>query len=234
LFLGVELELENRTSSNLLNTWKTLKDHAIIKRDSSVSNGLEICTAPASISVHKEEFKDFIDMVKNSTLEARSTCGMHVHVDRANLTELQIGKILSFMYNKQNKKLINKIAGRKDNNYCSLEYEKSVTSGVYFDESSDRDYRKKLHRSQSEGRYTGVNLSPAHTIEFRIFASTISYEEFSKNLEFVQSMIDFTKPSAVNVKSLKDFENKEVYLNFVKENRKQYPNLFQFLKEELK
>lgn len=78
-----------------------------------------------------------------------------------------------------------------------------------------------------------MNLSPPYTIEFRIFASTTSYEEFSKNLEFVQSMVDFTKPSAVNVTSLKDFGKQEVYLKFVKENRKTYPNLFQFLKSDM-
>lgn len=233
IFLGVELELENRTNHNLLTTWKTLKNHVIIKRDGSVSGGIELCSAPASITVHKEEFKPFFDIIESLHLQAKTNCGMHVHVDRSTLTELQIGKMLSFMYNKQNKKLINKIAGRKDNNYCSLDFEKGVTSGIYFDEGRIVDYRKKLHRSSSEGRYTGLNLSPPYTIEFRIFASTTSYEEFSKNLEFVQSMVDFTKPSAVNVTSLKDFGKQEVYLKFVKENRKTYPNLFQFLKSDM-
>lgn len=230
LFLGVELELENRTSQNLLATWKKLKDHVIIKHDGSVSGGLEICSAPATISVHKEEFKPFFDVVENIKLEARANCGMHVHVDRSGLTELQIGKILSFMYNKANRPFINKIAGRKDNSYCSLAEEKSFTSGVYYDANTSVDYTHRLRRGASE-RYSGINLTNGATIEFRIFASTVSYDEFNKNLEFVKSMIDFTKMGAVNVKSLKDFESQEVYTNFVKKNRKEYPNLFKFISE---
>lgn len=229
LYLGVELELENRTDENLISTWKLLRKHAIIKRDGSVSNGLEICTAPASLAVHEEEFKAFFEKVKDLNLRAESNCGMHVHVDRSNLTELQIGKMLAFMYNKENIKFINTIAGRKDNNYCSLKFEKTFTSGLYFDGDTSKEYRKSLRRNASEGRYTGLNLTPAKTIEFRIFASTIVFEEFMRNLEFVQSMVDFTKPSAVTVKSIKDYEKKEVYLNFLKENRKQYPRLFAFV-----
>lgn len=232
LFLGVELELENRTSKNLLRTWKLLKDHAIIKRDGSVSEGIEICTAPATISIHKESFKEFFSEVKDLKLLAKANCGMHVHVDRATLTELQIGKMLSFMYNKENRAFLNKIAGRKDNNYCSLSGEKTVTTGIYYDQNVAGNYRQKLRRNAGGGRYTGINLTNNATIEFRIFASTVSYEEFSKNLEFVQSLVDFTKPGAVNVKTLKDFQSKDVYMNFVKENRKIYPNLFQFLKSE--
>lgn len=229
LFLGVELELENRTSQNLLATWKLLKTHAIIKRDGSVSSGIEICSAPATYNVQKEEFKAFFDNVAAMKLLAKENCGMHVHVDRANLTELQIGKMLSFMYNKENRDFINKISGRKDNSYCSLEHNQKLTSGVSYVDQSDVQYGRRLRRTQSSGRYTGLNLAPEKTIEFRIFASTVSYTVFLKNLEFVKSMIDFTKPSAVQVKSIKDFAEKEVYLAFLQNNKRDYPNLVQFL-----
>lgn len=233
LYLGVELELENRTNTNLISTWKVLKDHAIIKRDGSVTNGIEICSAPATYESHKTEFKSFFNIVKNSGLEAKDNCGMHIHVDKTSLSQLQIGKMLSFLYNKENVTLINKIAGRKDNSYCTLSHDRTITSGVYFDNSLSGAYGKKLVRQQSEGRYTGLNLSPSSTIEFRIFASTISYDIFLKNLEFVQSIVDFTKPSAISVKSLKDYTRGEVYLNFINQNKKMYPNLSLFLKSEL-
>ena len=232
-YLGVELELEDRTIANLLSTWRVLKDHAIIKRDGSVSGGIEICSAPATIAIHKEEFKSFFAIVDKIKLHAKDNCGMHVHVDRAKLSELQIGKMLSFFYNKDNKTFINKIAGRKDNSYCTLDQERKMGSGVFFDTTKGGSYTKQLVRKQTEGRYTGLNLTPSATIEFRIFASTTDYNKFVINLEFVQSMVDFTRGSALTVKSIKDFSEKKVYLSFLVSNKKEYPNLYTFVKENL-
>lgn len=140
VYMGIELEYED-----CLNQRKAvvdaLKDHVIIKADGSIRYGFEICTAPATIGVHKKAFQDFFGKAK---LAIKSNCGMHVHVDRRKMGELQLGKLLSFMYKKDNESFITVIAGRNfaKNYYCRAEVERGVTDNF----SSRTDFYQKRVR----------------------------------------------------------------------------------------
>lgn len=207
-FLGVELELENfdTTAAEAL---ATLQGHAILKRDGSLTAGVEICTAPATLTLHKEAFKPFFEA--NKTLEAKDNCGLHVHVDKTNMTKLHLANLHIFMNSDVNEKHIIKIAGRPGNQYCArskLEYFHFNQRGV-----------------PSSNRYTRINHLNSATVEFRLYASTTSFEDFCKRLEFTQAVVDYTKPGAANV-SIKNILQWDQFKSYVGSNHSLYPTLF--------
>lgn len=212
-FLGVELELDGH-SANEYTSLDILQNHAIFKRDGSVPLGVEICTAPATLDVHKQEFLPFFESLqtKKSKLKANTNCGMHVHVDKASLSTLHIANIYQFVNKAENRDAIVNIAGRQPNTYCQAH----ITGYEHFTQGG------------SSERYRMVNLQPENTIEFRIFASTTDYKDFCKKLEFVQAVVDYTRPGEVNIPITKItlWEHFTVYL---KQYRKKYPMLNAYL-----
>jgi len=212
-FLGVELELDGHSLKEYTSL-DILQNHAIFKRDGSVPLGVEICTAPATLDVHKEEFLPFFESLqtKKSKLKANENCGMHVHVDRASLSTLHIANIYQFVNKAENRENITNIAGRQPNNFCRAH----ITGYDHFTNNGSRE------------RYRMVNLEPENTIEFRLFASTTNYNDFCKKLEFVQAVVDYTRPGEMNIPVTKIplWEHFNVYL---KQYRKKYPMLTNFL-----
>lgn len=206
-FLGVELELENLTSKNETILTKTLKNHCIFKRDGSVKEGVEICSAPATLDVHKTEFASFFENTEK-TLQVKANCGLHVHVNRQGLGKVQLAKIIMFMNNPDNNIQIEHLAGRVANNYCRRQQ--------YI-------WRADLPETESS-RYSRINTSPSQTIEFRLFAATLSFTIFLSNLEFVQAIVDYTATGehAISIKDILKWEN---FINYIKNKKHFYPNL---------
>lgn len=218
IFMGIELELEGASIPVIKATNDLLKHHCIIKRDGSLREGLEICSAPATLDVHTEEFKSFFEKIPGD-LSAKSSCGMHVHVEKKHLSALQLGKIIKFINDPNNLEAIVKVAGRQPNNYCARK---------------DRKVSSFFTNKQTFSKYEMVNMSPSETLEFRIFASTTDYKTFCKNLEFCKALIDYTAPSACHATSLKDMLMFGTFKQYVmKQHKKTYPHLQQFLSENI-
>ena len=210
---GIELEYENIRDSKVA-VVKSLKDHIILKRDGSLSStGFEIVTTPASMTIHKEVFSksSFWSIGK----KAEASCGMHVHIGKAGMNEMQRGKILAFINDKSHYDKIVKIAGRDfaRNRYCGYTENATITYGVYGDEIG-------VGRKGTD-KYNAVNQSKSYTDEIRIFAAPKDLHEFLSRLEFVQALVDFTKPAVVGVKEL----TWQKFDAFVSKFKKIYPQL---------
>lgn len=219
-YMGIELEYED-CKSQVKAVLDAMEGHVIIKRDGSISDGFEIVTTPATLSVHKEAFKGFFEKVK---VKVKRNCGMHVHVDKRKMGEMQKGKLLAFLYKKENIPWIEDIAGRaySTNSYCKVDRERNITDGVY----ARSNFYEKVCRHVT-GRYEALNLSPPNTIEFRIFAPPLDERTLHMRLEFVQALVDWTKPG---VCSVKDASSKEKFIEFVVTYKKFYPNLYKEIK----
>lgn len=211
-YMGIELELENHHVHELP-TLHTIKNHCIFKRDGSLNNGVELCSAPATMDLHLEAFKTFFDahQANKSHLKAMETCGMHIHVDKSKLSRLHIANIALFMNLAENDAAINKIAGREANRYCKRENQ------TYYNFVINRHH----------DRYTRINFTNERTIEFRLFASTTNYTDFAKRVEFTQAVIDYTRPGETNL-SCKDIPKWMNFTQYVMSHRKHYPT---FVKE---
>jgi len=215
--LGVELEYEQKPNADLKETLfllhKSLKDHAIFKRDGSLSNGVEICTRPASLDIHLEELLKFYnDPLIWERLEVKPSCGMHVHIDRRKMSALSLGKLITFVQQKSNQPFIEKIAGRNSCAYSLLGNDLPITS---------------FHRgTASHNRYLGMNTQNKNTAELRIFKTPSTFSEFRKNMEFTSALTSFVQPSNSGIKDT----TYGAFLNYVSSNKSTYKELAKFHK----
>jgi hypothetical protein len=225
---GIELELDNCDSNNLTIAHSHLKSHCIFKRDGSVPNGVEIVSVPDSVANHKEKFKPFFE--SKHGLKANPNCGIHIHVSRRGTSFLLLGRMLAFF--SANKSFIEHIAGRSSTYAKITKWE--PTSPWYSVDSATKYNHPKFRWD----KYTGINLAPNNTVEFRIFKSTTNFEEFCMFLEFVESFVSFQSlagdDNAGKIRTMKDMLNKDNYMDFVFARASVFPNLAKFLRKEFK
>ena len=191
-YLGVELEIddagESDTYANQIQTVANQNcDHIYIKHDGSLDDGLEIVTHPMTLNYHCQEmpWQAVIRKALNLgyTSHQAETCGLHVHVNRSSLgytyveQEDTIARILFLVetfwnellrFSRRTQKQMDKWAsryGRKD------------------------DPKDVLHTAKRSGdRYTCVNLTPYHPIEFRMFRGTLKYNTLIATLQMVEHL----------------------------------------------
>lgn len=212
IYLGCELEFEtsNRDAARL-KVGKALAGHAIMKSDGSIRNGFEVVTCPATLEIQLDVFKQFYDK-RPEELRNASNVGMHVHVSRKPLSLLTVGKLTRFMNHPDNKSFIEKLAGRPNNSYCRQEARRS-----------DHLSYPLLTQTRSE-RYNVLNLCNQNTIEFRIFSTPLTYEDFASKMQFVQALVEYSKPCAVNLTAYAHY-NWQAFKDWVLTQRKAYPEL---------
>jgi hypothetical protein len=213
LRFGIELEVEGYNSAEEAAEYirRFLPvDYCTLKRDGSLgSSGVEIVTRPDSMAVHKQKFQPFFDDSPGRELSSWNTgrCGMHVHVSRSALSQLQVGKMLCFVNDPAAANFLAKVAGRRPCNWCKV-HKKKITDCKYDDD-----------------RYAALNISGHRTVEFRIFKGTLAPSGFHKNLEFVAALVEYTAPCS---RSIAEATSYRAFCEWLP--RKQYPHLYAFLK----
>ncbi len=201
------------------------KDFVYIKHDGSLRGqrgdgtggeyGFEIVTAPADLAEHRKRWEALTSMDGFKHLRAweTETCGFHVHVSKAALTTLQVGRILVFINHPDNKKFVQRVAGRSKDKYCRF-FPKDLKDGISRPAYSD------------DNRRQAVNTVPEKTIEFRIFRGTINVRHIIRNIEFVDAVVDFCHPGS---RSLKDLQKPDGFIAFCMSNRKKWPRFCEWL-----
>jgi hypothetical protein len=218
VFFGVELEVEVKDfdkEDKAHQITDVVNGFAITKHDGSLNYGFEICSSPASLDYHENVWNGFFkeEILEGLKAFGTTTAGMHVHISRAPLSDLQIGKIISFIHNPENAKFIRRIAQRDSNKYNDYSKVKKVSSA----------HDKYLI---NEARYTAVNLLNKNTVEIRIFKSNLKRESFLKNIEFCAALTAFTWVANC---SIKEAQSWRMFAKFVRKNRKFYPRLYSYL-----
>lgn len=208
-WLGVELEVEIR-DENLDRATKALELNGLIndgevgkrvffERDGSLTNGIEIISQPMSLPMHHDlwQWLNNRSAVAGLRSHMTSTCGLHVHVNRDALSQLQVARIVTFINDPSNEDLIRAIARRYAEGYCRIKQKKLEDAG------------------QSNDRYEAVNITGSNTIEFRIFKGSMKYESVVAAIEFTNSMVDFstkfTKAEELNTSNFLNFINDDAF-----------------------
>src|SRR5262249_10819018 len=134
LAFGVELEMEpvrNSSQRDLADALggRTTKTY-ILKDDASLDAGVELVCVPFTLEEHRSVFgwAEVLSPVQDIAKGLPRNCGMHVHINKAALTPLQIGKILVFLNSRVMREHITTVAQRESNDYC-IRSEKKVTDG---------------------------------------------------------------------------------------------------------
>jgi len=191
-------------------------------QDGSLTNGFEIKSHPLSWLFYKTN-KDFIQkeileyLSKNKyTSYDSETCGLHIHVSRKNITPLHHYKIQKFIFS--NPEFILSISKRSEENLRAW-------ASVYENIPWARVAKKTVG---DLNRKLALNSRPANTIEFRLFRGSLKPSTFFRAFEFVHAVIYYTKKTSHREINFQGF------LEYVKKNAKEYPNLFEFLVPALK
>jgi hypothetical protein len=186
------------------------------KVNGCISAGFEMVSAPADINAHRACWPVLasLDVFKYLRAWNTPTCGMHVHVSREAMSNLQIGRIIAFINHPVNVNFMRKISGRSSGQYCRRENKK--LSDALRPERGDRDIRRRV----------AVNVQNNATIEFRMFRGTIKPYHIIRNIEFVDAVCDYCSPSG---RSLRDMFSPESFVMFCLLQKKRWPILVNWI-----
>jgi hypothetical protein len=219
VYFGIELELEvshTDGDSSLFQEAATAildalgRDFIILKTDGSLGDGgIEINTLPCTLKVQREKWEGFFAHKPSGlTSWKNNRCGIHIHITRQPLGMLTIGKMTVFLNDPKNKDFIKQIAGRYDASYSKVK-------------------PKKITDTAGEDRYEMLNLTSNRTIEMRIFKGTLNKRHFLADVEFAHALVHFCRTTSIR------YLDTAKFMQFLRMNRKDYPNLYAFsCKEE--
>lgn len=197
-YVGVELELSTDYNiQELIDASKEL--FFIAKHDSSItgrkSNKMELVTVPASFKYLKKQFALWFNNLdyKKFDCTTETNNGMHVHVDRQAFDDdYHIRNFCWFINNPANIPFIVAMSDRG-----SLAAMQHYTPFCPFGSHLSRTAAFKQSHRLIEGHRGATNLkggwTNAKTVEVRIFRGIVSYAAIIKNLELVESILNFTK-----------------------------------------
>jgi hypothetical protein len=222
-FVGFELEVESKNGSKNEQA-ETITDSLgsliYLKNDGSLNNGFEIVSHPMTLDVHKENgyLKAFDELSKaGAKSHDTSTCGLHFHLDKRQMTDTHKVRFGTFFALQKNKLEI--LARRTSSQYARFKDKKL---------SDKKDYTK------NSDRYEAVNWQNSDTVEIRIFKGTLKFETFMASMELCHAIYNFTQIRQAFC-TLNDNQLWNRFTKFVSKNSSQYSNLVQYLetKKEL-
>ena len=195
-YFGVELEIDegghdDGNAEKLTDIANTIDEKRIyIKHDGSLNDGMEIVTHPMSLEYHLNEmpWSDVMSKaIKMGYLSHKTTtCGLHIHVNRSTFgsnheeQEERISRVLFFVERFWQELL--KFSRRTEGQLARW----AARYGIKESPKATLDNAKKNY----SGRYTCVNLTNYHTIEFRIFRGTLKYSTLVATLQLVNKICD--------------------------------------------
>lgn len=235
LCFGVELEMESCRSysaddivERLGGSDGTVTGTAILKRDGSLADGrgVELVTLPATLEMHRNsgQWKTWLSLVSGKAQSGAGTtnCGMHVHINRAALSPLTVGKLVVFLNNPANEAFVTTVAQRRSGGYCNRDQRKAKVANVHrFNKYGGRDSATDF------SRYDIINVTGGNTVEVRMFRGNLRPERVLKNLEFCHALVRFCETSGINQAA-----SYALFLDWLNKNRRQYPHLIAFLQEK--
>lgn len=182
-YYGIELEYGLKGRKNIGEMMVKYDDTIYLKSDASIQGGdfqAELVSHPHSFKALMGEC--FITKLPSLKVEERKdTNGCHIHISRtAFIDDKHYAKWYFLMH--EMKKINEFIGGRELTNYCTF-----TPSGKIF---------KKKKEDRGSNRSVMINESNQDTVECRFFGSTNSADEVRYFVQYLESLIKFTKYSA--------------------------------------
>lgn len=204
LYLGAEIEVDKGGQDNhevmgnclsIMNSDEDNKEEKYIygMHDGSLSQGFEIATMPATLSIHKAlPYKKMFKYLTSQGYRAHDTqtCGLHIHINRdyfgETLLQQQISiSCLTYLIETYWDEI--KIIARRDSNRYSSRFNKKKEDTVL----------NMFSKVTNGSKYSTINLQHSDTIELRMFKGTLNYKTFINTLEFVTVIADVVKNTDV-------------------------------------
>ena len=238
IYLGLELEMEIKDEFNrhekaeqLLNAIGTAQidgqnhTYALCEGDGSLNHGFEMVTGYTGLDTHAKQLEFFKTPFRGAKSHDTRTCGLHVHICKSDMSMLHCAKMILFVNESANQKLIRAIARRDGQHYAKIHNKKA--SYDWLKGAKDGSKASRIQRLNGD-RYEALNFQNPKTIEFRIFKGTLKYESIMASLEFAYATWWFCKDTGTNDLTIPKF------LEFIcePENKKHTRFLRGYLKEK--
>ena len=239
VLLGLELEMEINDDFDLDDRAGLLLNsvnpcyanerpyvYALCEEDCSIDRGFEMVTAYTGLDVHAHQLGFFKDRFRGATSHNTSTCGLHVHICKSDMTTLHASKMVLFINDPANHDLVYALARRDESGYCKIYDKKSDKSWIK--NALLRTRRKDQIQALNPDRYEALNFQNEKTVEFRLFKGTLKYETIMSCLEFTFATWHFCRNASTNQLTTAGF------LEFIcrPENRKDTKFLRSYLREK--
>ena len=210
IFLGMELEVEvnrdhegrNAKAEELYSHIKhythddgTRHQYIHIEDDGSLDYGFEMVTGWTGLDVHAQMLQFFKKPWRHVKSHDTRTCGLHVHISKGDMTMFHGCKIVFFINDSNNQKLIRDIARRSDHHYAKI-HNKKASYDWLKNAKQGRNKKQQLERLNPD-RTEAVNFNNPATVEFRIFKGTLRYETQMACLEFTYATWFFCRDAGV-------------------------------------
>jgi hypothetical protein len=238
IYLGLELEMEIKDDYSRNDKAEQLLDavgmaqidgknyrYALCEGDGSLNYGFEMVTGYTGLDTHAKQLEFFKTPFRGAKSHDTRTCGLHVHICKSDMTMLHCAKMILFVNESANQKLIRAIARRDGASYCKILNKKA--SYEWLKNAKDGSKASRIQRLNND-RYEALNFQNEKTIEFRIFKGTLKYESIMASLEFTYATWHFCKDTGSNDLTIDNF------LDFISEpeNKRHTRFLRAYLKEK--
>lgn len=191
-YYGVELEIDDgKDAGDCADDLTAITDAIYCKHDGSLGDeGVEIVTHPATLNYHLTTmpWADIISTARGHgyTSHDAGTCGLHVHVGRAELPDDAPEKLVALVdaiwgelvtFSRRDVSALRRWAAKPD---AGITRDDSPTSG-----------KDKMDKARARGRYQAVNLQNYSTIEFRMFRGSLVLQTIRATLECVDLLCEY-------------------------------------------
>jgi len=234
VLLGLELEMEIKDNFDrderagvLLENVREYQGHtyALCENDGSLDHGFEMVTAYTGLDVHADQLKYFEKGLRGAISHDSDNCGLHVHICKADMSTLHGAKMILFINDQANHRLIKAIARRDSSDYAKIKNKKDDTYWLK-DAVRGCDSKRSQLKNLNSDRYEALNFKNTNTVEFRLFKGSLVYSTIMSCLEFTYATWFFTRESSTKNLTIEHF------LKFIcaNENRADTKNLRAYLK----
>lgn len=216
VLLGLELEMEIKSDYDLddragkllsgLGDYRDAENnrytYALCELDGSLDNGFEMVTAYTGLDVHKEQLQFFKETFKGAKSHDTSTCGLHIHICKADMSTLHACKMVFFINDESNQKLVYALARRDASSYAKIHDKKRdkhwLKDAMQAGKGREDNHLQKKYqlRNLNSDRYEALNFRNEKTIEFRLFKGTLKYQTIMACLEFTFATWHFCKDAS--------------------------------------
>lgn len=232
LFFGMELEVEFEGRSGSETQARAIREQVdgdgglyYFKRDGSLNNGFEVVTQPSDFqwwrTMGVEFMNDLTASIRQHGGGISGRCGLHIHASRSAMSRLQLFKMARFMYDTRNRDQLIRLSRRGNlesmHDYATLSLRRynfnGATGNRYFTQSSNRLAFEVAQRQTAGNRSAALNFANPHTVELRMFKSTLNPELIETALQFYHGLIEYSSIEAGF--SLRGIANWTQFKNFL-------------------
>jgi hypothetical protein len=199
VLLGLELEMEIGKDHNPTEVAEHILDnigyvsggtkYCLMEYDGSLSRGFEMVTGYSGLDLHTKQLEFFKSRLAGAKSHNTSTCGLHVHICKSDMSLLHASKMVLFINDIDNHKLIFSLARRDSSSFCKIHdkandkywLKDALKSGEGY---QPNEKKARQLRNLNSDRYEALNFQNPNTVEFRLFRGTLKYETLIACLEF--------------------------------------------------